>query len=148
MVAELTQMATRESQGIAVHQNESAPPLALITFPKRDNPGLDQSYSDLIDIAYDSQLNGDYSKAVTYYTKAIELNPRIAGVYINRAVAYECLEDLDRALEDLNKANTLEPKGEAYNNRGNIYFKRGEYDRAVQDYSKALEFEPEQCDGA
>ena len=30
----------------------------------------------------------------------------------------------------------------SYTNRGNAYFRRGEYDRAIQDYDRALELNP------
>ena len=78
------------------------------------NPaGPVQEYNALIDAAYTSQMDGDHQKAITKYTKAIEVDPQVAGVYINRAAAYESIGDLDRALQDLDEALTLESKPEA-----------------------------------
>ena len=107
-----------------------------------DPAGLTQEYNALIDAAYTSQMGRDYQKAITYYTKAIESDPQVAGVYINRAAAYESIGDLERALQDLDEALTLESKPKAHHNRGNIYFIKGDYDRAIQNYDRALELEP------
>ena len=96
-------------------------------------------YSALFESALSLQKKGDYQRAITYYTKAIELNPQIAGAYVNRGAAYESMDEIDLALQDVNTSLAIEPRAEAFNNRGNICFGRGDYEGAVQDYSKALE---------
>ena len=106
---------------------------------KSEVPESNDDYKSLFELAFAFQQKRDFQKAVTYYTKAIELNPETAEAYVNRGAAYESMDDLDRALEDFNKSLALEPKSEGYNNRANVYFKRRDYDQAVQDYSKALE---------
>ena len=97
-----------------------------------DPAGLTQEYNALIDAAYTSQMGRDYQKAITYYTKAIESDPQVAGVYINRAAAYESIGDLERALQDLDEALTLESKPKAHHNRGHSYKHKSDYDSLVK----------------
>ncbi len=62
---------------------------------------------------------GDYDKAISDYSKAIEINPRFAMAYANRGGAYLNKGLYDQAISDSNKAIELNPKlAMAYNNRG------------------------------
>ena len=45
----------------------------------------------------------EFKKAVTYYTKAIELDSEWADYYKKRGVAYEKLDKPQQALKDYNK---------------------------------------------
>ncbi|MFH1189704.1 MAG: tetratricopeptide repeat protein [Candidatus Omnitrophota bacterium] len=46
---------------------------------------------------------GDLKGAVSNYTRAVEINPRHAGAYHNRAVAYFLLQDYDKSWDDVHK---------------------------------------------
>ena len=84
------------------------------------------------------QRKGDYDRAITDYTKAIELNPRFAEAYYNRGNAYYSKGQYDQAISDCNKALELNPKlPAAYNNRGIACYYKGEYDKAWDDVYKA-----------
>ena len=140
MVTALVGIPATEAREKAMLRPE--PALGPLPPVEVDTGGLAQEYNALIDSAYMSQMGGDYQRAIDYYTKAIDLDPQIAGVYVNRAAAYESIGDPDQALQDLDKALAIESKPEAYHNRGNIRFIKGDYDRAIQDYNKALELVP------
>ncbi len=111
MVTELAEMHATGARDMAMPHPELT--LDLILPVEFDPAGLTQEHNALIDAAYTSQMGRDYQKAITYYTKAIESDPQVAGVYINRAAAYESIGDLERALQDLDEALTLESKPEA-----------------------------------
>ena len=51
-----------------------------------------------------------WDKAIADCTKAIELEPKNAGVWWQRAVSYELLKQWDKALADFTKAIELDPK--------------------------------------
>jgi tetratricopeptide (TPR) repeat protein len=56
-------------------------------------------------IAY--QRKGQYDRAISAYTKALEINPRIAEVYCNRGRAYFKKGQYDKAWENVHKAEDL-----------------------------------------
>ena len=82
-------------------------------------------------------------EAIVEYSKAIELDPKIAAAYNNRGIIYDDLELYQSAIADYNKAIELDANyANAYNNRGVAYKNLKQYEKAIQDYSKAIELEP------
>ena len=62
---------------------------------------------------------GQYDRAIAYFNKAIEINPRHADAYLNRGFAYHEKGQYDKAISDFTKAMELNPRyAEAYINRG------------------------------
>ncbi len=90
---------------------------------------------------------GDYNKAISYYSKALELEPNGIPAYINRGSLLSEKGEYDKALLDFNKVIELDPKfAVAYKNRGLTWYEKGEYDKAISDYSKAIELDPNYVD--
>ena len=50
---------------------------------------------------------GEYNKAIADYNKAIELNPKDADAYNNRAIAYYHKGNIEKACADARKACNL-----------------------------------------
>ena len=93
---------------------------------------------------YDYAL-GDCNKAITDLTQAIELNPKFAEAYNNRAYVHMVEKDYAAALPDLDRAIQLRPDYvNARMNRGDIYnyYYAIDYERAVADYDRVLEIDP------
>ncbi|HOW17928.1 MAG TPA: tetratricopeptide repeat protein, partial [Phycisphaerae bacterium] len=87
---------------------------------------------------------GDYQQAIAYYSRAIELEPRFAEAYCNRAATYRRIGNYDLAIRDATRAIELNPDyAEAYNNRANAYGMLRQYDAAIRDYTKALQIRPD-----
>ena len=83
------------------------------------------------------------SKAVSYYDKAIQLNPSNADAYYNRGDAYDEMGEYGKAIADYSKAIELAPNhAPAYYNRGCAYGEIGAYDKAIADYTKAIGLNP------
>ena len=81
----------------------------------------------------------DLNKAIEYYTKAIELNPKLAFAYYNRGNAYHVLHEYREAIDDFTKAIQLNSKYIlVYFFRSFIYDKLGEYQKAIDDLTKAI----------
>lgn len=58
-------------------------------------------------------------EAIFDFNKAIELNPKFVGAYINRGSVKNELHEFREAIQDLNKAIELNHNStEAFNNRG------------------------------
>ena len=120
----------------------------------RDNPlGIHRRIqifdkNGLIADIYNSRGNayynlGQYPKAISEYTKAIELDPKHAKAYCHRGVVYRKLGKLDQAISEYNKALELDPNyAAAYNNRGNVYSDLGQYPKAICDFTRAILLNP------
>lgn len=89
----------------------------------------------------------DYQKALSEYSKSVELNPDFALVYNNRGVSYTSIGENEKAMADYNKAIELDPDFFVpYYNRGNLYGAIGEDNKAIEDYTKALSLNPKYAD--
>jgi tetratricopeptide (TPR) repeat protein len=83
---------------------------------------------------------GAYEEAIKDYTTAIRLNPSEERNYCAyRAEAYRLLGNLELALNDLAKASKRLPR--TLNTRGLIHAARGELEKAIQDFSEALQYD-------
>lgn len=94
------------------------------------------------DIAINS--NRDFESALADMNEAIKLQPRFAGLYINRAFLRYNRDDYFGAMADYDYALELEPLNvTALFNRGLLLTEVNANDRALSDYSKVLELNPD-----
>ncbi len=97
------------------------------------------------------QIQGDYTKAVEFYLKALALkentknNTKIAESYNRLGSCYALLNENDKALNYLEKAlsiyqNVKDKQGIAttLTNLGTVFSKKLEFDKAIQYHQKAL----------
>jgi tetratricopeptide (TPR) repeat protein len=90
---------------------------------------------------------GEPKEAVEDYTESIKINPKKGSVYVSRMLQYIKLNNFDAAYADSCMAILLlsdKPEAHhlleaAYGGRGFIFNLRGKYDRACDDFSKAIE---------
>lgn len=89
-------------------------------------------------------LNKDLiERAISDYSRAIEISPRNAMAFFDRALAYFEKGDVDGAIRDCDKALELKPGYlEAYFVRGNAFHEKTEYDKAISDFNQAILIEP------
>lgn len=85
----------------------------------------------------------NYPVAVSYFSKALELNPRYKEALLGRAVAYHMLGDTENMLADLNQVLIVDPEnGLAYSGKALIYYQLKQYDKALINYKMALRYLP------
>jgi tetratricopeptide (TPR) repeat protein len=73
-----------------------------------------------------------------------KLDPKDAGAWYGRGLAYLNLDEYDKAIVDLNKAIQLDPKSApAHNDLGVALDRQGKRDEALAEYRKATELDPE-----
>ena len=84
---------------------------------------------------------GDYPKAITYFKKAIAVDPNFSEAFNNLGIAYEKSGKPEEAIGAYKKAlsNPMYKNPErAYNNLGRVYYRLGRYDDAIEAYQAAL----------
>lgn len=84
-----------------------------------------------------------HDEAITYYTKAIDIDPRNAVYYCNRAAAFTSMGNHAKALDDCRLSISIDKKySKAYSRMGLIYSKMEKFDRAIECYDEALKLDP------
>uniref|UniRef100_A0A672QYG6 Small glutamine-rich tetratricopeptide repeat-containing protein alpha n=1 Tax=Sinocyclocheilus grahami TaxID=75366 RepID=A0A672QYG6_SINGR len=86
----------------------------------------------------------NFSAAVEFYSKAIQLNPQNAVYFCNRAAAYSKLGNYAGAVQDCERAIGIDPNySKAYGRMGLALASLNKYSEAVSFYKKALELDPD-----
>ncbi|XP_063770360.1 small glutamine-rich tetratricopeptide repeat-containing protein alpha [Pseudophryne corroboree] len=86
----------------------------------------------------------NFESAVSYYTKALELNPRNAVYFCNRAAAYSKLGNYAGAVRDCEEAITIDPSySKAFGRMGLALSSLNKHSEAVGFYQRALELDPD-----
>ncbi len=84
-----------------------------------------------------------YDRAVNYYKKAVEADPKHAKAYLNMGIALKRLEKYEEAITAYTRALNVDPNyDKAYFNRAVAYKLLGKNDKAASDFEKALEVNP------
>ena len=82
-------------------------------------------------------------KKIDYFTKALELNPRLAAAYEKRGLLYYFQEKYDKVIQDYLTYLYLAPaKAETYRILGMGYLKSEIYEPAINNFTRAIEMEP------
>ena len=105
---------------------------------------LEQQAKDMRLKGNEYMKSKEFSDALNFYEKAIQLYPKDASCHCNKAMAYLKLKNFSKAIESANKALDLQPDYlKALHRRGKAYFSTGKFKEAVRDFQRGLELEPE-----
>uniref|UniRef100_A0A6I8QBH2 Small glutamine-rich tetratricopeptide repeat-containing protein alpha n=1 Tax=Xenopus tropicalis TaxID=8364 RepID=A0A6I8QBH2_XENTR len=86
----------------------------------------------------------NFESAISYYSKALELNPTNAVYYCNRAAAYSKLGNYAGAVRDCEEAITIDPNySKAYGRMGLALSSLNKHAEAVGFYKQALILDPD-----
>ena len=89
---------------------------------------------------FNAQLKGDYNKALSFYQKAIELNPDYVVAYNDLGIIYEKLKLPNEAEKMYKKAIELDPQyAGAYTNLALLYEKNKDFEAAAQMWRKRID---------
>jgi len=91
------------------------------------------------ELYFGQEKKKDLKSAISNYTKAIQLDPCESGFYLNRAAAYDFLDDTENAFTDVCQAIELENPPNKINliNRGIVYAIKGDWYHAFVDFNQA-----------
>ena len=89
---------------------------------------------------------GNFKEAIVSYDRALELEPNWAEAHVQRGYARRMNHELDKALEDYDKASELDPRttannrvvAQAYTNHGQVLSMQLKLDEAITDFNKAI----------
>jgi tetratricopeptide (TPR) repeat protein len=80
---------------------------------------------------------------INYFTKALELNPRLYSAYKRRGRLYYYREKYSKVIEDFHKVIEVNPNdSEAFRMLGLAYLEEGYYDEAIAHLTRAIELDP------
>lgn len=96
-----------------------------------------------LSIAYSNRggayRTSDNERALRDLVKAIELDPKNASAFYNRALVYRSLQQAVKSLDDLNRSIELDPKDwQSWLERGKEFNSRDQFARAIADLDKAI----------
>ncbi len=82
------------------------------------------------------------NKKIHYFTKALELNPKLSAAYEKRGMLYYFQRKYTETIADFRKVVDLHPtESEAYRMLGLAYMKRGDHDKAIAHFTRAIELD-------
>jgi tetratricopeptide (TPR) repeat protein len=101
------------------------------------NPLLEQGIAE--------HRRGNDRYAIECFTAALQKEADCVAAYACRAESYLALSEQGRALADINRALSLDPKNAVfYALRGNIYSVMEDTAQALADYDKAVALDPKE----
>ncbi len=103
--------------------------------------GISQTKEEYLEQADKKYFSKEYSEAITFYTKAIELSPNDASIYSFRGHAKVEANDYNGAIADFTKSLKIEPNSAVYCFRGLAKNKNNDYKGAIIDFTKAFELD-------
>ncbi|MAT15517.1 MAG: hypothetical protein CMJ46_09650 [Planctomyces sp.] len=93
---------------------------------------------------YLAENNGDMQDVIGHLEKSLELNPNQADSWARYAVINMSEGKMEAALEQLERAEKLEPDNfNVLNNFGNYYLRQNDLDKAIEYYHRAIEADSE-----
>jgi len=102
------------------------------------DPGTDFAF-----LAYQSQLEGDYTEAVRLYREALDLDRTCAVHWFNLGISYQHLNRLDEACDAYERAANLDPSNPSYwFNLGISYQDLNRLAEARDAYQRAAKLAP------
>ena len=89
----------------------------------------------------------DYEKALSYFEKAVEKNPKNADVWFNIGYCDAVLRQYTEAIGAYKQAIRIKPNDvDAHYNLGMIYDHLGRYTEAIEEFKKAIRIKPDYAD--
>ncbi len=112
---------------------------------------IDSSNADTCSLVYQGRGHqriheGIYDEAIADFSKAIDLNPKSAGAYHARGLAWQAKRNIDRAIADYSAAIDIAPDADGYDRRGRAWARKGDFVKAMSDFAQALALNPSHAD--
>ncbi len=105
---------------------------------------LEQQFFKIGNTLFDQ---GNYTGAITYYDKALEINSTDINVLYNKALSLDNLGRLEEAITYYTKVLAIKPNDtDTLSNTGLAYANLGKHEQAITYYDRVLAVNPEDTD--
>lgn len=123
-------------------------PILILLFCLSGSNLFGQSLRDeLYKCAIEEFHKRNYESAIIFYSRIIEISPNDSIVYLDRAMARECLGDFAGAARDYTKQLRVDSTNvDCYFLRGINRYKLKQYKAAISDFDHTLALEPDNAD--
>lgn len=125
--------------GYKQRSNEQA--LVYLEEATRLDPQFTKAFEEAASTSFKIQ---QYAACISYYDTVVKLDPNNSGAFHDRGLCKQNTNDLYGAIDDFSKAIEMSTTtNRAYldllhESRANAYVKMGNYDKAIQDYGRAI----------
>jgi len=113
--------------------------------PRRTTPQLVQQEDAEVYFKRGEEFRNarDWDKAISEFTRAININPRHENAFWQRGLCYESKRELDQALADYTVAHRINPNEANYIMGIGVYYgNTGDQERAIAQYTEAIRINP------
>lgn len=108
------------------------------------SPSLAWEQREILDQKKDVVIAHVNPEVMRILNEMIENNPDDPQPYLQRGLAFNHLEEYQKALQDFNHVLELDPDNvDAYNFRGTMHYRLGDYKQALADYNQAMKIDPD-----
>ena len=105
---------------------------------------MSQKWLQLKELGNNQFKSQNYSSAIDYYTRGIELNPSEPVLYANRATCFKCLGRYKESVSDYERAVQLGPRNtKNLKKLSSVYIILGNFGEATMALQKCVNLEPE-----
>ncbi len=102
------------------------------------------TFNDYMAFGHLSTYQHDYEAAIKLFTQALELRPNDSEAHLCRGNDYALIGDLDKAIDDYNKAVQADDKSaDTFAMRATALRRKQKYDEALSDLDKAISISPQ-----
>ncbi|MDX2098206.1 MAG: tetratricopeptide repeat-containing glycosyltransferase family protein [Leptolyngbyaceae cyanobacterium bins.59] len=110
-------------------------------------PSGPEAFEEAVSLAEAASNQGNLLEAVTYYRKALTLQPERADLWKTLGNLLKQAGDLEAAIDAYQQAVTVQPDyWTAYFNIGVVWQQQEAFDRAIDAYQQALQWNPNDLD--
>jgi tetratricopeptide (TPR) repeat protein len=116
---------------------------AIVFYEKQltANPGMPEYWREIGQLYIELS---EWDKAISAYTKVIELKSDDSDACYKRGWMYSNMQQWSKAIDDYSQAIKRQPKRwESWSGRGFAHLGLHEWDKSIEDYTKAIELAPD-----
>ena len=125
------------------HNGADMSELAQINSLREQIEANPNDYHKMLELAHLLNDSGFYEEAIKWYDKYLGSHNNDADVYVDRGVCYYQLNQLDKAIDSMEKGIKINPQHQtAHFNLGVVNLAKNNIDAAISWWQKAIELNP------